>query len=75
MLMFARPVGRFDDLPDLIDAEQLGRVLGIAERTVFKKARTGEIPKVVIPGRWLRSSIEAWLAAGAPMHWQPKRSK
>jgi len=49
---------------DLLDAEQLGKMLRLDRQTIYRLARSGEIPRVVISRRAVRFEREAvhrWL--------------
>ena len=52
---------------ELMTANELAEYLGVTSDTIYRKARTGEIPSIRI-GRLLRFSretIETWLRQGA----------
>lgn len=59
-----------DDLERLaVPAGELGRMLGIAERSVWKRLAAGQLPRPLSFGRsrrWSVAEIRDWLAAGAP---------
>jgi excisionase family DNA binding protein len=49
---------------DLLDAEQLSRVLGLTRSTVYKMARDGDLPRIVISRRAVRferDAVHRWL--------------
>jgi excisionase family DNA binding protein len=50
-----------ESLDDLLDAEQLGRVLGLTRSTVYKMARDGDLPRIVISRRAVRFERHRWL--------------
>ena len=55
--------------PELIDAKEVAKMLGLSPRTVWRFNDAGRLPKPVKLGtlvRWPREQIEAWLAAGCP---------
>jgi excisionase family DNA binding protein len=52
------------ELADMLDAEQLGRVLGVDRRTIYKWTRDADLPSVKISRRCLRfekQAVYAWL--------------
>lgn len=54
----------------LIDAKQLGKLLGCSERHVYRMADEGLLPwgtKLGRLRRWDLSEIEEWIAAGCPL--------
>ena len=55
--------------PDLLTAKELARRLSLAERTIWRHADSGRIPRPVKIGgsvRWNRKMIEEWVADGCP---------
>ena len=53
----------------VLDADGVGRVLGIGRSTVFELDAREEIPASIRVGRrrkWVRAEVEAWLLHGAP---------
>ncbi len=56
--------------PLAVDAQQLGRMLGLSVRTVRTMDSAGRLPRPVkLNGtsvRWLVNEVREWLAAGAP---------
>ena len=53
----------------LIDAEALGNLLGLASRTVRRHDVSGKLPKPIHLGgavRWRLAEIEEWIKAGCP---------
>ena len=67
--------------PLAVDAQQLGRLLGLSKRTIHRRDSSGQLPKAGRIGRakrWLVDEIREWLRAGSPDRatWeQMKRSK
>ena len=55
--------------PDIIDAENVGSLLGVNRKTVYAAAARGEIPHRRIGARYLfsRSAVIAWIR-GSPHH-------
>lgn len=52
-----------------ITASEVAALLGVSRAHVWRLNAAGRLPEPVRLGkavRWLRSEIEAWLAAGAP---------
>ena len=52
------------DQMHLLDAEQVGELLRLDARTVYKLAREGDLPRVVISGRTVRfepRAVREWL--------------
>ena len=51
-------------MADLLDAEQVGKRLGLTERTVRNLANRGEITGVIIANTWRfeESDVEAYIA-------------
>jgi len=65
--------------PLAVDARGLGRLLGVAERTVRTMNSAGRIPRPVALGRrrvWCVSEVLRWLEAGAPerARWEAMRA-
>lgn len=62
--------------PLLVSAEDLGRMLGTSERSIWAWNSSGQLGPLPIRlsrcARWRVAEIEAWLAAGAPerSRWQ-----
>ena len=57
------------DEPAVLDAEGVGRVLGIGRAKVYELDGRDELPEPVVIGRvrrWVRIELLAWLAHGAP---------
>ena len=53
----------------LITAEQLGGILGVSVRTVWRLRSAGKLPLPVQLGgsiRWKRGEVEAWIDANCP---------
>ena len=38
----------FKDYPDVLDVKQVGQLLGICEKTVYKLIKTGELPTMKV---------------------------
>lgn len=59
-----------NDLPLLLDIHGVARLLSLSVRSVQRFHSAGHLPKPVEwfigSTRWLRSDIEAWVAAGCP---------
>lgn len=54
---------------ELLSASQLAEMLGISERSVWRRDSAGHIPMAVNVGRskrWRRREIIAWIAAACP---------
>jgi excisionase family DNA binding protein len=52
-----------------LSAEEVALLLGISRAHVFRLASSGRLPRSVRLGRavrWDRTTLEAWLTAGAP---------
>ena len=55
--------------PLLIDSRQVGELLNLSTRTVWRLLSAGKLPQPVRIGRsvrWSRSDIEIWIANGCP---------
>jgi excisionase family DNA binding protein len=53
----------------LIDAREVASQLGLSERSVWRFARTGRIPRPMVLGRarrWRSEEVRAWIDAGCP---------
>lgn len=53
----------------LLTAKQLGSLLSLSKRQVFRLNSCGKLPSPIRIGgsvRWAESTIAAWLQAGAP---------
>jgi prophage regulatory protein len=53
----------------LLTANELGELLSLSKRQIFRLNSYGKIPAPIRIGgsvRWVNSTITAWLAAGAP---------
>jgi predicted DNA-binding transcriptional regulator AlpA len=53
----------------LLKVKEVAYILGISERSVWRKRSAGEIPdreKIGGSARWLQSKIYGWLANGCP---------
>ena len=58
-------------VPDMraVDAKELGRILGLAVRTVRRLDQAGKLPRPVRIGaavRWRLEEIQDWLTSGCP---------
>ena len=55
--------------PLLIDSRQVGELLNLSARTVWRLLSAGKLPQPVRIGRsvrWSREKLEAWIAEGCP---------
>ncbi len=55
--------------PLLIDSRQVGELLNLSTRTVWRLLSAGKLPRPVRIGRsvrWSRSDLETWIANGCP---------
>jgi len=55
--------------PLLVDAKAVGAMLGRCERSVWRDAAAGRIPRPIELGgskRWRLSELQQWAAAGCP---------
>jgi excisionase family DNA binding protein len=55
--------------PLLIDSRQVGELLNLSTRTIWRLLSAGKLPQPVRIGRsvrWSRSDIEIWIANGCP---------
>ena len=64
----ARPTSLpgFEDLPLLLQADEVATILRVSRKAVYTMAERGEIPGVTKLGRRLRfrrDALEAWLAS------------
>ena len=53
----------------LLSAKQLGALLALSKRQVFRLNACGKIPKPILIGgslRWRQSDIERWQSMGCP---------
>lgn len=53
----------------LINANELGKLLGLGRTKVYEMKKSGQLPCPVKIGgsvRWRREEVEAWVAAGCP---------
>ena len=58
----------FEDLPLLLNADELASLLRVTRKSIYVMVERGEIPGVTKLGRRLRfrrDAIEAWLAAAS----------
>lgn len=63
-----------------LSAEEVAELLGISRAHVWKLLSSGRLPEPVRLGRavrWSRTTLEAWMEAGAPPvdRWQESRSQ
>jgi len=55
--------------PELLDVEAVGKLLTCSQRTVYRMADAGKMPRPVKLGslvRWRRGELLDWLDAGCP---------
>ncbi len=53
----------------LLTANEVGRMLSLSKRTIFRHNSSGKIPAPVRIGssvRWIESEIHAWIRANTP---------
>jgi predicted DNA-binding transcriptional regulator AlpA len=67
-----------NDFPELINAEQVGKLLGVSKWCIFKYDRARQIPAAVhFAGRkcWRYREIRDWISSGCPQRddwrWEP----
>ena len=63
-----RSLPGFEDLPLLLQAEEVAKILRVSRKAVYTMAERGELPGVTKLGRRLRfrrDALEAWLVASA----------
>lgn len=53
-------------MDDLLDIATVAEYLGVSERTVYNRVRSGELPAIKVGRLWRvrRSALEAWLGVG-----------
>jgi predicted DNA-binding transcriptional regulator AlpA len=64
--------------PLAVGAQQLGKLLGLSKRTIYRRDSSGQLPRAVRIGRakrWLVDEIREWLKAGTPSREDWERSK
>ena len=57
------------NVPPLLTVQQLGRLLQLSPRTVWRLRSSGELPEPIKIGksiRWNGEAIRRWIAAGCP---------
>ena len=57
------------DAPQLIEATEVAKMLGISPRTIWRLKDAGKVPNPISIGsmvRWRREEISDWIAAGCP---------
>ena len=79
VLPFLPPATLTDELPLVVDARRLAKLLGAGLRTVRGWHAAGKLPAPIhIGGKvvWRKDEICDWLAAGAPRRdeWQARRA-
>ena len=55
--------------PQLLNAKELGAMLHVSQRHVWRMKAAGKLPRPVKVGecmRWSQSDIEAWIEMGTP---------
>lgn len=54
----------------LLTIEEVGQLIGLRPRTIYKKLKAGEFPPPIKLGRkanrWDQQKIEGWIHAGCP---------
>lgn len=71
------PEGGDDVQPLLVSVDDVGRLLSVSARTVWRLDSAGKLPKAVRVGgqkRWRRDELIAWVADGCPNRkdWQSR---
>lgn len=59
-----------DTMPILINAEELGRMMGVSERTLWRLLSGGKLPQPVRIGRntrWRLAEVTEWIERGCPV--------
>lgn len=67
-----------DTVPLLINVKQVGRILGVSPRSVWRLLSEGRIVTPVrLNGavRWRREELERWIADGCPIPERPRISR
>jgi predicted DNA-binding transcriptional regulator AlpA len=70
--------GTATDKPLLITAQQVGTILGVSERSVWRHLSKGKIVAPVRIGgsvRWRREDITRWVAEGCPVPERPRQPR
>jgi excisionase family DNA binding protein len=58
-----------DTAPLLVRADEVARMMGVSERTLWRLLSAGKIPQPVRIGRstrWRLAEIREWIAGGCP---------
>ena len=58
-----------DAAPLLVRADEVARMMGVSERTLWRLASAGRVPQPVRIGRntrWRRAEVADWIAKGCP---------
>jgi len=55
----------YDELPEILTAEQAAKLLGVSEQTLRKWVDAGEVPAVQIASRWRfsKTRLEQFIAS------------
>ncbi len=64
--------------PLAVSTKQLGQLLGLSERTIYRRDSSGQLPRAVRIGRakrYLVDEIREWLKAGTPSREDWERMK
>ncbi len=59
-----------DTMPILITAEELARMMGVSERTLWRLLSGGKLPQPVRIGRntrWRLAEVTEWIERGCPV--------
>ena len=62
--------------PVLLTVKEVAEMLGLSERTVYRLADMGKMPRPVKIGaavRWRRSELDTWIEDGCPT--SPRKAK
>lgn len=73
--MADHPPSPTDSVPLLINVKQVGKILGVSVRSVWRLLSEGKIvPPVRLNGavRWRRGELERWIAEGCPPPERPR---
>lgn len=65
-----------EDMPLLVDSKQVAKLLNLGERTIWRMAHSGILPKPMKIGgavRWSYEEVKAWIEAGCPRDQKWKR--
>jgi excisionase family DNA binding protein len=58
-----------DTAPLLIRADEVARMMGVSERTLWRLLSAGKVPQPVRIGRstrWRLAEVRGWIAGGCP---------